>query len=137
MEKIFGTGAHGRGDGEVRPEGGGGEEAGEDGVESRGVEEGPAGEIGGDDTEALAEFGEIPARAAEDADGASRADQRVELAGDGLEERGLAAAVRAEDGEVLSRLEGEMDVVEDGGAAAGDVDVLEGEDRLWHASGTG
>lgn len=135
LEEVFSTGAHGAGDVEVGPEGGGGEEAGEDGVETRGVEEGSAGEIGGDDAEALAKFGEIPAPAAEDADGGLRLNERVEFTGDGFEQGGFAAAVGAKDGEVFAGVKGEVDVVEDGGTAARDVDVLEGEDG--HAVETG
>lgn len=134
VEEVFGAGAHAFGDGEVGPEGRGGEEAGEDGVDAGGLEGGSAGEVRGDDAEALAELREIPAWAAEDADGAPAAvaadGEGVEFAGDGFEQGRFAAAVGAEDGEVLAGVEAEVDVVEDGLAATGDGDVLEGEDGV-------
>ena len=133
LEDFVGAGLHLGGDlrGEVGPEGGAGEEAGEDGVTAGGLEGGAAGEFGGDYAEALFEFGEVPAFAAEDADAGSLLDYGVALAGDGLDEGGFAAAVGAEDGDVLAGGDGEGDVVEDGVAAAGYVDVLEGEEG-WH-----
>lgn len=137
MEEVFGTGAHGVGDEEIGPEGGSGEEAGEDGVEPGGVEGGFAGELGRDDTEALAKLGQIPALAPEDANHGRLPvwtdRERVELAGDGLEERGLAAAVGTEDGEVFACMEVEADVVKHGRTAARDVHMLQGKDELRHA----
>ena len=130
FEDFVGAGVHLGGDrgGEVGPEGGAGEEAGEDGVAAGGVEGGAAGELGGDYAEALFELGEVPAFAAEDADLVLvRVDDGVALAGDGLDEGGFAAAVGAEDGDVLAGGDGEVDVVEDDVVAAGYVDVLERE----------
>jgi len=81
----------------------------------------------GDDAEVFAKLGEVPAGAAEDADfwlgmfGAR--DGGVEFAGHGADERGFAAAVGAEDGDVFSGLDGEVDVVEDIAVAEGYVDV--------------
>jgi len=137
VEEVFGAGAHAGGDGEVGPKGGGGEEAGEDRVQARGMEEGFAGQVGGDDAKALAEFGEIPAGTAKKVDGGAGEGERVEFAGNGLEQGGLAAAVGTKDGKVLSRVEGEMDVVENGDAATGDVNVMERKNGLGHASDTG
>ncbi len=141
MEEIFGSGPHRVRDDEIWPEGGGGEEAGEDGVEAGGVEGGLAGELGGDDTEALPKLGEIPTPAAEDADrgGVSGGGlgERVELAGDGLQEGGFSAAVGAEDGEVLPCGEGEVHIVENGHGAARDKDVFEGKYGSGHAAFTG
>ncbi len=128
-EDFVGAGLHGWGDGEVGPEGGAGKEAGEDGVAAGGVEGGAAGEFGGDDAEALFEFGEVPAFAAEDADLRFRLDDGVALAGDGLDEGGFAAAVGAEDGDVLAGVDGEVDVVEDDVVAAGHVDVCQMQER--------
>ena len=128
---LVGAGLHSGGDGgdEIGPEGGAGEEAGEDGVAAGGVEGGFAGEFGGDYSEAFFEFGEVPAGAAEDADFvcglAFEWRDGVALAGDGLDEGGFAAAVGAEDGDVLAGGYGEVDVVEDDVFSAGDVDVFE------------
>ena len=131
LEYLVGAGVHGRGDGgnEIGPEGGAGEEAGEDGVAAGGVERGLTGELGGDYAEALFEFGEVPAVTTEDADAgfglAVAWRDGVALAGDGLDEGGFAAAVGAEEGDVLAGGYGEVDVVEDDVFAAGNVDVLE------------
>ena len=92
-----------------------------------------AGKFGGHHSEALLEFGEVPALAAEDADGRLRLGDGVALAGDGLDEGGLAAAVRAEDSDVLASVDGEVDVVEDDVFAAGYVymgQVQEGRHAL-------
>jgi hypothetical protein len=79
FESFCGAEAHFVGDDEVGPERGGGEEAGDDGVEAGGASGGAAGGVGragggveagvgvGDDSEVLAEFGQVPAAAAEDA----------------------------------------------------------------------
>ena len=138
VENLFGAGAHLGGDGvdEIGPESGAGEEAGEDGVAAVGVERGAAGEFGRDDAEALFKLGEVPALAAEDGDVSTRVvgvgvrpGDGVALAGDGLDEGGLAAAVGAEDGDVLAGGYGEVDVVQDMIVAAGYVDVVEFKER--------
>ena len=123
MENFVGAGAHGVGDGEVGPEGGTGEEAGEDSVAASSGEGLLAGKFGRDNAEALFEFGEVPAVAAEDAYLGFRLGDWVALAGDGLDEGGLTAAVGAEDGDVLAGVDGEIDVVEDDVLAAGYVYV--------------
>ena len=51
----------------------------------------------------------------------------VALAGDGLDEGGFAAAVGAEDGDVLAGVDGEVDVVED--------DVSPRATLTWASSG--
>jgi hypothetical protein len=84
----------------------------------------------------LAELGQVPAGAAEDADlwfrqvGISR---RVEFAVHGADQGGFAAAVGAEDGDVFAGLDGQVDVVEDDAVAQGYVDVahLEKWVRGW------
>ena len=95
------------------------------------MQRGLAGKFGGDDAEALLEFGEIPALAAKDADLGFRLDDRVALAGDGLDESGFAAAVGAENGDVLAGVDAEIDVVKDEVVAAGYVYVSQFEKR-WH-----
>jgi len=93
------------------------------------VEGGAAGEFRGDDTEALLEFGKVPALATEDADLRFRLGNWIALAGDGLDEAGFAATVGAEDGDVLSGVDGEIDVVEDDVVTAGDIDVGQMQER--------
>ena len=133
-KNLLGALAHGGGDGEVGPEGGAREEAGEDGVKAGGREGLAAGQLGGDDAEALFELGEIPAGSAEEADAGVRLNQGVELAGEGFEEGGFAAAVGAQDGEVFAGVEDEVDVVQDGRGATGYVDVGEIDDGLRHVA---
>jgi hypothetical protein len=132
-EDLVGAGVHLVGDVKVGPEGGAGKEAGEDGVAAGGLEGGFAGEIGRDNTEHLFEFGEIPALAAEEGDAGLRlacfGNQWVALAGDGLDEGGLTAAVGAQDGDVLAGMDGEIDVVKDNPLSAGDVNVVKIEKR--------
>jgi hypothetical protein len=128
-EDLVGAGSHGFGYGEVWPKGGAGKEAGENGVATGGVEGGAPGELGGDDAEAFFKFGEVPAFAAEDADFCLGLDDWVALAGDGLDEGGLAAAVGAEDGDVLAGVDGEVDVVEDDVVAACHVDLGQMQER--------
>ena len=64
--------------------------------------------------------------------GLTIAGDGVALAGDGLDEGGFAAAVGAEDGDVLAGVDGEVDVVEDDVVAAGYVDVSQMQER-WHS----
>jgi len=129
VEDFAGAGTHGFGDGEVGPKGGAGEEAGENGIKAGGGERGLAGEFGGDYAETLFEFGEVPALAPEDADLGFRHDDRVALAGDGLDEGGLATAIGAEDGDVLARVDGKVDVVKDDVVAACHVYVCQMQER--------
>jgi hypothetical protein len=84
----------------------------------------------------LAELSEVPAGAAEDADGRKntvsvrsvRGGEGVEFAVHGADEGGFSAAVGAEDGEVFAGADGEVDVVEDDAVAEGDVDVAHDEE---------
>jgi len=88
----------------------------------------------------LAEFSKVPAGAAKDGDFraglaglgmVSRSgDDGIELAGHGADERGLAASVGAEDGDVFAGMDGEIDVVQDDAVAEGDVDVAHLEKLL-------
>ena len=73
------------------------------------------------------QLSEIPALAAEDADLHFRQGNGIDLAGHGEDEGGLAAAVGAEDGDVLAGADGEVDVVKDDAIAARDVDVAQVE----------
>jgi hypothetical protein len=84
-----------------------------------------AGKLGGDDAEALLEFGQIPAIAAEDVDSGLWLNDWVALAGDGLDQRGFAAAVRAENSNMLTGVDREVDIVKNDVVSASDVDVSE------------
>ncbi len=79
----------------------------------------------------LAELGEVPAGAAEDADFHAFLHDGVEFAGHGADEGGFAAAVGAKDGDVFAGLDGEVDVVEDDLVAQGDVDVGHFQEGLF------
>jgi len=72
----------------------------------------------------LAQLRDIPALAAEETALHLGSEDRIALAGDGLDERGLAAAVGTENGDVLSGCDGEIDIVEDDRVAARYADLL-------------
>ena len=131
-EDFVGASAHRFGDREIGPEGGAGEETGEDGIASGGGECGFAGKLGGDNAEAFLELGEVPAAAAEDADLSLGLGNRVALAGDGFDESGFTAAIGAEDGDVFAGVDGEVDVMEDDVFAAGYVDVRKAQEGFGH-----
>jgi hypothetical protein len=97
---------------EIGPQRGGGKEARNHGVEPRGHGDALTGKIGADHAEVAAQFGQVPAFAAKDAHVHLRPHHGVELAGDGQDERGFAAAVGTENGHVLARADAEMDVVQ-------------------------
>ena len=75
-------------------------------------------QVGSDDPEPLAQLEDVPPVAAEDAHRAACAGERIALARDRLDQRRLAAAVRAEDADVLAGVDREGDVVERGTAAS-------------------
>ena len=133
LESFAGANAHFTGDVQIGPEGGCGKEARDDGVEAGGDGGALAGEFrahgpGADDPEMTAEFREIPALAAEDANAHAGLNDGIELAGDGEDKRGLAAPIGAEDGDMLAGADGEVDVVEDDAFAPRDVDVAKVEE---------
>lgn len=116
---------------EIGPEGAAGEEAGENGISSRGVERWLTGKFSRDYTEALLEFGKIPALAAKDADLRFGLDDRIALAGNSLNEGGFTAAIRAKNGDVLTGVDAEIDIVEDEVFTAGYIYVTQFE-KWWH-----
>ena len=127
------AGAHFIGDVQIGPERGGGKEAGDNRVEPGGDGGALAGKLatrgaGADHAEVAAQFGEVPALPAEDAHDHSRLEDGIELAGDGQNERGFAAAIGTEDGDVLAGADSEIDVVEHDTVAAGDADVAEAKE---------
>ena len=130
---FVGAVAHLRRDMKIGPEGGGGEEAGDHGIEPGGNGGALAGKVRAhqaraDHAEVAAQLGEIPAVAAEDADAHARLDDGINLAGDGEDEGGFSASVGAEDGHVLAGADGEIDVVEHDAVAAGHVDLAQREE---------
>lgn len=128
LERLVGAVAHLRSDVEVGPERGGGEETGDDSVEPSGDRRALAGKFRGDDAEMGAELRDVPALAAEQPQLSGGRDDGVALAGNGLDQRGFAAAVGAEDGDVFPVGDAERDVVEDNVVAAGDGDVAHDEE---------
>lgn len=128
VQRLVGAVAHLRRDVEIRPEGGGGEKAGDNGVEAGGDGGAFARELGGDDAEMGAELRDVPAGSAKETQLGGGRDDRVALAGDGFDERRFAAAIGAEDGDVLAAGDAQGDVVEDDIVAAGDVDVAHEEE---------
>lgn len=111
-------------DAKVWPQGGARKKSGDDGVAAQGVRGAFAGKLGGDDTEMTAQLGEVPAFAAEDAEVRAFPDERISLAGEGLDQGRFAAAVGAKDSDVLSRPDAERDIVQHDGVAAGDKNIL-------------
>jgi len=128
LEGLVGASAHFRRDVEVGPEGRGGEEAGNDGVETARDGGALAGKLGGDDAEVGAELGDVPALAAEEAELGGGREDGVALAGEGADQRGFAAAVGTKDGEVFAVGDAEGDGVEDDVVPAGDADVAHEEE---------
>ena len=126
-EGFSSAGAHFSGDVEIGPEGGGGEEAGDDGVEAGGDGGALAGQIGADHAEVATQLGEVPAIAAKDTDVHAGLNDGIDLAGDGENQRRLAAAIGAEDGDMLACADGEMHVMKDDAIAARDIHVGEFE----------
>src|SRR5271170_4980711 len=112
LKRGVGASAHLRRDVEVRPERGGGEESGDNGVDSTRDACALAGQMRFDDAQVLAELGDIPALATEQLNARFRRDDGIALAGNGLDERGFPAAIGAENGNMLSGCDAEADVVE-------------------------
>ena len=81
----------------VRPEGRGGEKAGDHSIYATSNTGSLAGKVRFHDTEVLAKLRYIPAVAAKQSDGRLRCDDGIALAGDGFDQRGFSAAVQAED----------------------------------------
>src|SRR6202042_706683 len=77
---------------------------------------------GADYAKVAAKLGKVPTLAPEDADHHARLNDGIELAGHGENERGFAAAVGPENGDVLAGADAEIDVVQDNAIAARDVD---------------
>ena len=84
-------------------------------------------EAGADHAKVAAQLGQVPAVATKDADMHARLHDRVELAGHGEDQRGLAAAVGAENGHVLAGADGEVDVVEHDAVAARHINLAQGK----------
>lgn len=131
LEHFVGALAHCGRNHEIGPEGAAGEEAGENCISSRGVERRFSRKFGGDYTEALLEFGKIPSLAAKDADLRFGLDNRIALAGNGLDEGGFTAAIRAKNGDVLTGVDAEIDIVEDEVFTAGYIYVTQFK-KWWH-----
>jgi len=147
FEGFGGSEAHFVGNDEVGPEGGCGEESGDDGVEADGAADRGAGGVEAcgdgchaghfaDDAEVFAELGEVPAGAAEDLDFHAGKDEGVDFAIHGANEGGFPAAIGAENGYVLACLDVEVDIVEDDAVSEGDVDIGHAEE-LFRVGGVG
>ena len=89
-----------------------------------------AGQIRFDHAEPLAQLKQLPALAAEDAHARARPSQGIALAGQRLDQRGLAATIRAEDGQMLVALHAQRNIVEHGLQAARHGNVLEFDESL-------
>src|ERR1700730_6427038 len=69
-------------------------------------------QIGRDDAEQRAQLKNVPALAAENRDGGAFVRHRVAFTRDGLDQRGLAAAIRTQDTNMLARLDAQGDVLQ-------------------------
>ncbi len=134
LERLVGAVAHVGRDVQVGPEGGSGEESGNDGIETASDGRAFAGEFGGDDAQMSAELGDIPALAAEQAQFGGGRDDGIALAGDGPDEGGFAAAVGAEDGDVFAVGDAQGDCVQHDIVAAGDRNVVHDEEVVLACS---
>ena len=119
--------AHIGSDVEIRPQGGGGKEAGDYRVEPASDCRSFAGQLcthgsSGNNAEVAAQLGQIPAFAAKDADEHSRLNDGIELASHGKNKRGFAAAVRTKDSDVLAGANAEIDVVQHHAVTASNID---------------
>ena len=126
-ESFCGTVAHFEGDMQVGPESGCGEEAGDHGIEAGSHRGALAGKIGTDNAEMLPQLGQIPAISAKDADPHARLNDGVDLACNREDQRGFAASVGAEDGNMLSGTKIEVHIMQNDPVAPGNVDVFEFE----------
>ena len=110
LEDGRGALTHRRGHVQLGPDRRAREEAGNHGIASLGVQRPFAGKIGGDDAQPLAQLENLPAFPAENAHARARLRQGIAFTGHGFDQRGLAAAVGAQQSDVLS-----------GGDAQGDI----------------
>ena len=124
VEGLACSGAHFRRDVKVGPQGRRGEESGNHGIDAARDGRALAREFRGDDAEVGAQLRNIPALPAKEPELRCGRDDGVALAGDGADERGFAAAVGAEDGDVLAVGDAEGDSVQDDVVAAGDRDIV-------------
>ena len=84
-------------------------------------------EVGTDNAEMLPQLGQIPAISAKDADPHARLNDGVDLACNREDQRGFAASVGAEDGNMLSGTKIEVHIMQNDPVAPGNVDVFEFE----------
>jgi hypothetical protein len=124
---LSGGGLHFGQDVMIGPDADGAEEAREDEFAAFDVAGALGHEVVADEAEVVAEVEDVPIAGAEDLERCFGAEERVAFAGDGFDERGFAAAVGAEDGDVFAGFDGEVEAVKGEAAAAFDEDVLEFE----------
>ncbi len=129
-ESFCGPGTHFFCNHEIGPECRSGKEAGDHGIETRSHRRALAGKIGAHDAEMLPQLGQVPAITAKDAHPHLRLNNRVDLTGNGEDQRGLAAPVGAQDCDMLAGAKGEVHVVEHDPIAARNVHVLQFEELV-------
>lgn len=117
LQSLSGAVAHIVGNFKIGPKGGSREEAGDHGIESRCPRRSLSGQFVAEDTaghhaEVAAKRGQIPAFAPKDAYIHSRLHDGIDLAGDGKDEGRFATAIGAEDGDVLTCSDAQVDIVE-------------------------
>src|SRR5208283_2729374 len=113
----------------IRPDADAAEEARKHQLASRDVARARSHQIVADHANVRAEVKDVPAVLAEDAKGSGGIEQWVTFAGDGFDQRGFAATVRAEDSDVLAGFDREAEAVQGQPLAALYRDV--GEFQQW------
>ena len=124
-QRLFGFLMHLRSDFLMRPDADAREETGQRDIAAGDVASATGHQVARNDAEQLAQLENVPAVAAHDAHRRAFAHQRITFAGDGLDQRGFAAAVRPEDGDVLAESDPQRNVFQGNRLAAHDGDVLE------------
>ena len=123
----------GSADGMVRVNGIAAEEAREHNIPPDGFTRAPGQEIVGDDTEQRAQLKHIPSGLTEDGHARSFPGHGITLAGDGLDQSGLATPVRPQNGDMLAVLDAQREIVEHNLVASHDLDVFQVQEcGRWH-----
>ena len=124
-QRFFGFLVHRGRDLLMRPDADAREETGQGDIAAGDVAGAAGHQVARHDAEQLAQLEDVPPVAAHDAHGRAFAHQRIAFAGDGLDQRGFAAAVRSQDRDVLAESDPQRNFFQRERLAAHDGDVFE------------